>query len=110
MEDIVQQSHDFLEYLVKKILQKDQVQVDASRDNIGVFLQLKVDQEDMGRVVGKKGQTAKAIRHLLSIIGSKNGTKITLKILEPEGSTHPAANRDHKDVSDLDIDLDNMDV
>lgn len=81
--DVIQQSKDFLGYLVQKILQKDNFTIEAKMDDIGVFLQLKVDQEDMGRVVGKKGQTAKAIRHLLSILGSKNNVKITLKILEP---------------------------
>jgi len=79
---------EFLEFLVKSIVDNpDKVQVDRTVDEMGVLLSLKVDPKDMGQVVGRQGQTAKAIRSLLRIVGIKNNARVNLKILEPEGST-----------------------
>jgi hypothetical protein len=54
---------------------------------MGVLLTLDINQEDMGNVIGRQGQTAKAIRTLLKIVGAKNQARVNLKIVEPEGST-----------------------
>ncbi len=81
----------FLEYVVKAIVDKpDAVEVKRSVDEMGVLLELKVDPEDMGKVIGKDGQTAKAIRILLRIIGAKNDARVNMKIVEPEGGKHPS--------------------
>ena len=50
-----------------------------------VLLTLKVAKDDMGKIIGKSGQTAKALRTLLRIVGSKNNARVNLKIVEPEG-------------------------
>jgi predicted RNA-binding protein Jag len=47
---------------------------------------LDVDPKDMGIVIGREGQTAKALRTLLRVIGAKNNARVNLKINEPEGS------------------------
>ena len=52
---------------------------------MGVLLTLKVAKDDMGKIIGKSGQTAKALRTLLRIVGSKNDARVNLKIVEPEG-------------------------
>lgn len=79
----------FLEYLVKSIVDHpDDVKVERSVDERGVFLSLRVHATDMGQVVGRQGATAKAIRSLLRIVGIKNNARVNLKIEEPEGSTH----------------------
>jgi len=79
---------DFLEYLVKSIVDHpDEVKVDRKVDEMGVLLSLRVNQQDMGQVVGRQGSTAKAIRSLLRIVGIKNNARVNLKIEEPEGST-----------------------
>ena len=54
---------------------------------MGVLLTLKVSKEDMGKIIGKSGQTAKALRILLRIIGSKNNSRVNLKIVEPAEET-----------------------
>ncbi len=78
---------EFLEYLVKSIVDHpDDVKVDRKVDEMGVLLSLKVNQQDMGQVVGRQGSTAKAIRTLLRIVGVKNNARVNLKIEEPEGS------------------------
>jgi len=79
---------EFLEFLVKSIVDHpDDVSVDRKVDEMGVLLSLRVNQQDMGQVVGRQGSTAKAIRTLLRIVGIKNNARVNLKIEEPEGST-----------------------
>ncbi|MBT3864951.1 KH domain-containing protein [Candidatus Peregrinibacteria bacterium] len=76
---------DFIEYVVKLIVENpDDVFVERTVDDLGVLLLLKVHKDDMGKIVGKQGQTAKALRVLLRIVGSKNNERVNLKIVEPE--------------------------
>ena len=56
---------------------------------MGVLLTLHINQEDMGYVIGRQGQTARSIRTLLKIVGAKNNARVNLKIHEPEGSRRP---------------------
>ena len=77
---------DFVEYVVKSIVgQPDKVVVTRTVDDMGVLLTLQVAKEDMGKVIGRSGQTAKSIRILLRVIGSKDNTRVNMKIVEPEG-------------------------
>jgi len=80
---------DFLEALVKAIVNHpEDVKIDRRVDEMGVLLSLRVNQQDMGQVVGRQGSTAKAIRTLLRIVGMKNNARVNLKIEEPEGSSN----------------------
>lgn len=84
------QDKDFLEMIVKAIVgHPDKVEVDRTVDEMGVLLTLKTDPEDMGYVIGRRGQTAQSIRTLLKIVGAKNNARVNLKIYEPEGSVKP---------------------
>lgn len=75
---------DFVEYVVKQIVEKpEEVVVERVVDEMGVLITLKVSKDDMGKIIGKSGQTAKALRILLRIIGSKNNARVNLKIVEP---------------------------
>lgn len=77
---------DFVEYVVKSIVgSPDQVTVTRTVDDMGVLITLKVSKEDMGKVIGKGGQTAKSIRILLRVLGSKTNTRVNMKIVEPDG-------------------------
>ena len=77
---------NFVEYVVKAIVDNpDQVQVDRKVDEMGVLIELQVAPEDMGKIIGKDGQTAKAIRTLLRVLGAQINARINLKIIEPEG-------------------------
>ena len=80
------QDRDFIEYVVKQLVSKpEEVEVTRTVDEMGVLISLKVSKEDMGKIIGKSGQTAKALRVLLRVIGSKNNARVNLKILEPAG-------------------------
>ena len=78
---------EFVEYVVKAIVDKpEKVQVERKVDEMGVLIELTVDPEDMGKIIGKEGRTAKAIRTLLRVLGAQSNARINLKIIEPEGS------------------------
>ncbi len=80
---------EFLEYVLKLLVNNpDQVQVTRSVDDLGVLMSVKVAKDDMGRVIGKSGQTAKALRVLLRAIGSKKNERINMKIVDEQGGEH----------------------
>jgi uncharacterized protein len=87
MDDTTQNEtadRDFVEYVVKQIVEHpEDVVVERGVDEMGVLLTLKVHKDDMGKIIGKSGQTAKALRTLLRIIGSRNNARVNLKIVEP---------------------------
>ncbi|MBI5413647.1 KH domain-containing protein [Candidatus Peregrinibacteria bacterium] len=77
---------DFVEYIIKQMVSNpDEVEVTRTVDEMGVLITLKVSKDDMGRIIGKSGQTAKAIRVLLRVVGSRNNARVNLKIIEPDG-------------------------
>src|SRR3989338_1623993 len=78
----------FLEYVVKALVDNpNDVKIDRTVDEMGVLISLTVNPADMGKIIGRMGNTAKAIRTLLRIIGMKNNARVNLKINEPEGGT-----------------------
>jgi predicted RNA-binding protein YlqC (UPF0109 family) len=78
---------DFIEYVVKNIVDHpDDVHLERTIDDRGVLLTLSVNPEDMGKIIGKAGGTAKAIRTLLRVLGAKDDARYNLKIVDPEGS------------------------
>lgn len=80
MSEIDQQ---FIEYVVKSLVGKpDAVHVDRRIDEKGVLLELTVDPEDLGRVIGKRGATAQSLRTLLRALGTKNDARYNLKIID----------------------------
>src|SRR5882762_3330242 len=81
----------FLEYVVKALVDNpDDVKIDRTVDEMGVLITMTVNSADMGKIIGRQGNTAKAIRTLLRVIGMKNNARVNLKINEPEGGTHQA--------------------
>ena len=76
----------FLEYIVKALVDyPNDVKIDRTVDEMGVLITMTVNAADMGKIIGRKGNTAKAIRTLLRVIGMKNNARVNLKINEPEG-------------------------
>ncbi|MCC6323235.1 KH domain-containing protein [Candidatus Nomurabacteria bacterium] len=77
----------FLEYIVKALVDNpNDVVVDRTVDEMGVLITMTVNPADMGKIIGRQGNTAKAIRTLLRVIGMKNNARVNLKINEPEGA------------------------
>jgi predicted RNA-binding protein YlqC (UPF0109 family) len=81
---------EFVEYIVRAIVNHpDDVRTERIVDERGVLITLHINQEDMGYVIGRQGQTARAVRTLLKIVGAKENARVNLKIYEPEGSRRP---------------------
>ncbi len=80
----------FLEFVVKALVDNpSDVRVKRTVDEMGVLITLDVNPADMGKIIGKSGNTAKAIRTLLRVVGMKNNARVNLKIMEPEGGSRP---------------------
>lgn len=79
----------FIEYIVKSLVgNPDAVKIERRIDEKGVLLELTVDPEDLGRVIGKRGATAQSLRTLLRALGTKNDARYNLKIVDNgEGPT-----------------------
>lgn len=79
---------EFVENIVKAIVDHpEEVVTGRTLDERGVLIQLTVNREDMGKVIGREGRTAKAIRSLLRVFGARNESRINLKIVDPEGGS-----------------------
>lgn len=113
----------FVEFIVKSLVSKpDAVQVERRIDEKGVLLELTVDPEDLGRVIGKRGATAQSLRTLLRALGTKNDARYNLKIVDngeprpemssesqtqaapPAGDDAPAQQAKTDDLADLKAD------
>lgn len=95
--------YQFLEYVVKTLVDNpNDVKIDRTVDEMGVLLTLTVNPEDMGKIIGRQGNTAKAIRTLLRVVGMKNTARVNLKINEPEGGKRSMTSVDEA-VEDLKI-------
>ena len=87
-----EQDAQFLEYVVKALVDNpNDVKIKRTVDEMGVLMNLDVNPADMGKIIGREGNTAKAIRTLLRVVGMKNNARVNLKINEPEGSTRTPA-------------------
>jgi len=87
----MQADQQFLEYVIKALVDvPDQVKVVRTVDEMGVLLTLEVGAADMGKIIGRQGNTAKSIRTLLRVVGMKNNSRVNLKINEPIGGLKSA--------------------
>ncbi|NDB60835.1 KH domain-containing protein [bacterium] len=103
MNNIDQQ---FLDYVVKGLVDNpNDVKIVRTVDEMGVLLTLEVNAADMGKVIGRSGNTAKAIRTLLRVVGMKNNSRVNLKINEPEGGMKPIPGTNMKTVDEAMADL-----
>jgi uncharacterized protein len=76
---------EFLEYVARSLVDNpDAVQVEVEEDDEEVSLVLNVDQADMGRVIGRDGRIANAIRSLLRVMGARDGRHVELEIVTDE--------------------------
>jgi len=93
-----------LDFIVKELVDHpEDVKIERKVDEMGVLLSLKVNPEDMGKIIGKSGNTAKAIRTLLRIVGMKDNARVNLKIEEPEGASNTSAQEDSSDEDASDV-------
>ena len=98
----------FIEFVVKSLVgHPDDVVVERTIDEKGVLLELTVNPEDLGRVIGKRGATAQSLRTLLRALGTKNDARYNLKIIDngepmsrPSRDESAPRNRDESEPTD----------
>lgn len=83
--------YTFLQYVLEALCEdKDQLSIEGKKDELGILLTIRVSERDMGKLIGKGGQTVKALRTLIRIIGGNVSERVNLKILEPNAAVSPA--------------------
>ena len=81
----LQKDQAFVEYIVKALVNHpEDVRTERTVDDRGVLITLHINQDDMGYIIGRQGQTARALRILLKTVGAKENARVNLKIYEPE--------------------------
>lgn len=91
---------EFVEFVIKSLVTKPEaVHIERRIDEKGVLLELTVDPEDLGRVIGKRGATAQSVRTLLRALGTKNDARYNLKIVDNGigGSSSASSSNDDGD-------------
>ncbi|MFZ3151958.1 MAG: KH domain-containing protein [Anaerolineaceae bacterium] len=74
---------ELLEFLVKSLVDKpDEVTVDQYCTGNTVHLELQVDPEDIGRVIGKHGRVANSLRTLLKVVAARNGMQVAMDVVD----------------------------
>lgn len=74
---------EFIEYLAKQLVdQPENVVIEEAMDGDKLIMKLRVAQPDIGKIIGKKGRTAFALRTLVAAVGKKAGKKVTLEVLD----------------------------
>ncbi len=96
----------FLDFVIKSLVDHpEDVKINRTVDEMGVLMTLDVNREDMGKIIGREGNTAKAIRTLLRVVGMKNNARVNLKINEPEGGVKDTRSNAVKTVDEAMADL-----
>jgi predicted RNA-binding protein YlqC (UPF0109 family) len=76
---------ELIDYIARSLVDDpSQVEISQGRRGSQVILRLKVAKEDMGRVIGKSGRVANAMRVLLKVSAAQEGKRATLDIVEPQ--------------------------
>jgi len=77
------QQKELVEYITRSLVDNpDQVEVRETEGEQGTVLELTVSQDDLGKVIGKQGRTARAIRTLLGAVSAKTKKRVVLEIVE----------------------------
>src|SRR3989338_6700812 len=96
----------FLDFVINALVENPQdVKITRTVDEMGVLMTLDVNPADMGKIIGREGNTAKAIRTLLRVVGMKNNARENLKKTEPAGGIKEVKGTATKSLDDAMSDL-----
>ncbi len=74
---------EFVEFIAKRLVDHpDQVSLEQEEKENSIVVRLKVDQQDVGKVIGRKGRTAQSLRTLLAAVAAKDGKRAILEIAD----------------------------
>ena len=81
--EIFMQQKELVEFIARSLVDNpDQVTVNESEADQGSVLELSVSRDDLGKIIGKQGRTARAIRTILGAVSAKTKKRVVLEILE----------------------------
>jgi predicted RNA-binding protein YlqC (UPF0109 family) len=90
---LTERDQEFLEFVIKGLVEHpEDVKISRVVDEMGVLLTLDLNAEDMGKVIGRSGNTAKAIRTLLRVVGMKHNARVNLKDKRARGGDYEVKN------------------
>lgn len=69
---------------VLNFLSSEEVHIKKTKDDMGILLSVRLDKADMGKVIGKGGETIKSIRTIVRAIGMAEGARVNIKVEEPK--------------------------
>ncbi len=96
----------YLDMTIKALVDKpEDAKIVKTIDEMGVLMTVDVAPEDMGKLIGRQGATAKSIRTLLRVVGMKHNQRVNMKINEPAGRVKPMASDVDQAIEDLRGDL-----
>jgi len=73
-----------LEEILRSLVNNpESIQINRKIDEMGVLLTIKVHPQDMGIIIGRKGSTLNAIKHLIKAVGIKNHARVNIRVEEP---------------------------
>jgi uncharacterized protein len=85
--EIAEPGYRFLKSVLESLIEfPEELKIEARVDDLGILFTVQVGERDMGKLIGKSGQTVKALRTLLRVIGGNTSQRVNLKILEPEAA------------------------
>ena len=74
---------EFVEFIARRLVDHpDQVSLEQEEKENSIVVRLKVDQQDIGKVIGRKGRTAQSLRTLLAAVAAKDGKRAILEIAD----------------------------
>jgi predicted RNA-binding protein YlqC (UPF0109 family) len=92
----------FLDQVIKALVDHpSDIQITRTVDEMGVLLTLTVHPDDMGKIIGRDGNIAKALRTLLRVVGMKHNARVNLKINEPVGGKREAGTREERSLDEV---------
>lgn len=84
----MERDQELLYTIIKELVDHpDDLEVERTVDEMGVLLSVHLNQEDMGKVIGRQGMTAKSLRAVMRAVGMKHQARINIRIVEPQGSS-----------------------
>ena len=96
----------YLDMTIKALVDKpEDAKIVKTIDEMGVLMTVDVAPEDMGKLIGRQGATAKSIRTLLRVVGMKHNQRVNMKINEPLGRARPVSSANAHDVDAAIADL-----
>jgi predicted RNA-binding protein YlqC (UPF0109 family) len=80
---------DFVAYIIKNLVSKpEEVTVSSSDDQEQICIEIRVAADDVGKVIGRRGNTINALRTIVRTVATRLGRKAQVELIQPDQSTH----------------------